>query len=42
MKLKILTLLFLAFIPIATMAYDCEVNGIFYNLNHYCPEKIRF
>ncbi len=34
MKQKILTLLFLAFIPIATMAYDCEVNGIFYNLNN--------
>ena len=34
MKQKILTLLFLAFFPIAMMAYDCEVNGIFYNLNN--------
>ena len=34
MKQKILTLLFLAFIPIAMMAYDYEVDGIFYNLNN--------
>ena len=34
MMKKILGLLFLAFFPIAMMAYDCEVNGIFYNLNN--------
>ena len=30
---KLLSLLFMAFIPIVMMAYDVEVNGIYYNLN---------
>ena len=33
MKQKLLTLLLMAFIPIVMMAYDCKVNGIYYNLN---------
>ena len=33
MKQKLLSLLFMAFIPIAMMAYDVEVDGIYYNLN---------
>ncbi len=29
---KLLSLLFMAFIPIVMMAYDVEINGIYYNL----------
>ena len=33
MKQKLLSLLLMSFLPIAMMAYDVEVNGIYYNLN---------
>ena len=33
MRQKLLLLLFLVSLPIAIMAYDCEVNGIYYNLD---------
>ena len=33
MKQILLTLFFMAFFPIAMMAYDCQVGGIYYNLN---------
>ena len=33
MKQKLLSLLLMAFIPMTMMAYDCEVNGIYYNLD---------
>lgn len=32
MKQKLLYLLLMVFIPMAMMAYDCEVDGIYYNL----------
>ena len=32
MKQKLLTLLLMAFIPLAMMAYDAEVDGIYYNV----------
>jgi len=34
MKQKLATLFFMAFIPIAMVAYDCQVNGIYYNLDN--------
>jgi hypothetical protein len=32
MKQKLLTLLFMAFMPMVMMAYDTEVDGIYYNV----------
>ena len=34
MKQKLLTLLFMAFVPIAMMAYDVVVDNIYYNLDN--------
>ena len=34
MKQKLATLFFMAFFPLAMVAYDCEVDGIYYNLDN--------